>query len=197
MKTLSFFFFLLFGILITSAQTTEDTPKLSLEDGTISQQFDFINKKSTNYQGYKVVKRTWLNKIKKNINDSLSSLKTELLKANQSIDSQKKEYTALQVKLDKSNNQLDEVTVAKNNIPLFGGTIKKGTFKFLFFSITTFLIIALLSFIFLFKKSNSITKTTQIEFAELEQEFEDSRARALEREQVLNRKLQDELNKKK
>jgi len=54
-----------------------------------------------------------------------------------------------------------------------------------------------LFFAYKFKSSNSITKEANTKLAETEQEFEEHRKRALEREQQVRRKLQDEINKNK
>ncbi len=59
------------------------------------------------------------------------------------------------------------------------------------------LAMGLLLFLYQYKKSNEITKRTLQSYNELEAEHLNSKTRALEREQVLNRKLQDELNKQK
>jgi hypothetical protein len=54
-----------------------------------------------------------------------------------------------------------------------------------------------LIFTYRFRASNAITKEAKIKLAETEQEFEEHRKRALEREQQVRRKLQDEINKNK
>ena len=52
-------------------------------------------------------------------------------------------------------------------------------------------------FISKFKQSNSITIQTKETLKEVEEEFENHRKTALEREQKVRRQLQDELNKQK
>ncbi len=55
----------------------------------------------------------------------------------------------------------------------------------------------LLFFIYKYKNSNSTTKEAKKNLAEIEDEFDDHRRTALEREQKVRRQLQDELNKQK
>ena len=55
----------------------------------------------------------------------------------------------------------------------------------------------LLFFIFKYQSSLKGTKEAIANLEDLEKEFEDHRRRALEREQIINRKLQDEINKHK
>ncbi len=52
-------------------------------------------------------------------------------------------------------------------------------------------------FIFKFNQSNIITKQVKVRLQETEDEFDAHRKRALEREQKVMRKLQDEINKRK
>ena len=52
-------------------------------------------------------------------------------------------------------------------------------------------------FIFKFKRSNTLTKEAQEKLIDTEAEYDTHRQNALEREQQLRRKLQDELNKQK
>ena len=65
------------------------------------------------------------------------------------------------------------------------------------FSIIGALIVFLAIFIGRFKQSNSITKDIKNRLKETEEEFDNHRKVALEREQKVRRQLQDELNKQK
>ena len=73
--------------------------------------------------------------------------------------------------------------------------MKKADFKNLFWAIIAILAILLAFFIYQFKNSNSVTQSVKIQLADIEKEFDEHRKTALEREQKVMRKLQDELNK--
>ena len=75
--------------------------------------------------------------------------------------------------------------------------MSKAGYNVLMWSIIAGLLILLLFFIFKFKNSNAITRQAKFALAETEEEFEEHRKRALEREQKVMRRLQDELNKQK
>ena len=62
-------------------------------------------------------------------------------------------------------------------------------------SIIIALLVFLLVFIYKFKKSNVVTKMTKRALVDLENEYEEHRRVALEREQKVRRQLQDEINK--
>ena len=55
----------------------------------------------------------------------------------------------------------------------------------------------ILCIIYTLKNSNIITKQTNHKLTEIEQEFDSYRQKKLEEQQILRRKLQDEINKKK
>jgi len=59
------------------------------------------------------------------------------------------------------------------------------------------LLVLLILFIYKFKSSNSVTKIARNNLADIEEEFEEHRRNALEREQKVRRQLQDEINKQK
>ena len=66
--------------LFTEAQTnTTQADQLSLETGTIDEQFDYIIQKSNRYRDergrvYKVVRREWLNTLKSHTLDSIKAI---------------------------------------------------------------------------------------------------------------------------
>lgn len=172
-------------------EPTIDTPK------SIEEQFDFIYGNSGNYTQYKVIKQDWFNKLKKQTLDSLLKAEKELSVTEQKITSQQVEIKKSEKKLLTLNDELASISEEKDTMPFLGIKTTKKTFSTVVFSIIVLLIVLLVLFIFRFNRSNVITKTAQRNLKDLEVEFEDYRRRALEREQKVMRKLQDELNKKK
>jgi hypothetical protein len=80
---------------------------------------------------------------------------------------------------------------------LFGMQMSKGGYNALMWTIIAALFALLLLFIYKFKNSNSVTKQAKKVLLETEEEYEEYRRNALEREQKVRRQLQDELNKQK
>ena len=196
-KIISLVLFISFLQFSFAQQATEDEVNLSLDSGTIEQQFEFLQKKSSTYQIYRMIKKSHFTKIRTNVNDSLTAIKKQLNDANLSIVSQKKAYNTLQKEIDTVTADLTNVSETKNNISFLGMSLDKKAFKTIFWTIIAILSLILGFFIYSFKNANKITKSTLANFSELEDEYNNSKTRALEREQVLNRKLQDEINKNK
>ncbi len=194
MKTKTLILFtLLFTVSITFAQTV----KKFTDTGSVSNQFDNLIKNSNRYQDYKVVKTTWLLKLKSNVTDSISASKKEIITADKLINSQKKSIDSLKLAIHTSEATITNLNNEIQSISLIGMQLNKGTFKTLMFSVIVILTILLLFFITKFKQSNSITTQTKLDLKELDEEFEQHRKKALEREQKVRRQLQDELNKQK
>jgi len=185
----------LFSFQSINAQNTDK--ELSLDKGTISEQFEFIKKKSSNYQNYKVVKRVWLSQLEKHIADSLQAAKKRFIAANEQILAHQETIDKLKTELEFIKTDLAKVNEAKDSINFFGKPMQKSVYKISVWTVIILLLMVLSYFIYCFKNSNDVTKKTLLKHDELEKEYNTYRTRALEREQVLNRKLQDEINKQK
>jgi len=191
-----FYFFLcalFISVLNTSAQ--EAAKELSLTNSSVNEKFDYVITKSNNFQEFKVVKRAWLHTLKKQVLDSVNKQKGEIKTLAVIIEDQKSNTKKLESKIETLNNDITQVNTDKDNISFIGSDMKKGAFKNLFWGIISVLSILLLSFIYKFKNSNTVTQEAKAQLSELEKEYESHKKTALEREQKVMRKLQDELNK--
>ncbi|RZS92635.1 tRNA (guanine-N1)-methyltransferase [Aquimarina brevivitae] len=189
-------FVMLFSIFTLSAQ--EDlSAEEALNKAAIEDQFDILIQKSGRYQDYKVVKQIYLNKLKSNVTDSINNLETSLKERNSQIAQQKNTLDQLQKNLAETNEKLAVITNEKDSISFFGALLNKSTYRTIMWLIIVALLLLLGFFIFKFKNSNTITIQAKNSLADLEAEFEEHRRRALEREQKVMRKLQDEINKQK
>ncbi len=190
-------------LLNLSLLTAQNPPqeKLSLNSGTIDNQFEFVIKKSYTYKGngkiYKNVERYWLDALRAHTIDSLNAVKDQLNSTKQLVDNQDKEIQVLKTNLADTNSTLDQTNLEKNSMSLFGFLMSKTGYNVLLWSIIAGLLALLLFFIYKFNNSNAITRQAKFALSETEEEFEDHRKRALEREQKVMRRLQDELNKQK
>ncbi|UCE94842.1 MAG: tRNA (guanine-N1)-methyltransferase, partial [Flavobacteriaceae bacterium] len=194
---LFFTFFLSFSS-VSFGQTQEQTgPKPSLDNGTIESQFNYLYRKSSSYQEYKVVKKTSYQKIKGNVLDSLQSLKKDLGDTKELVEVQSNEIQSLKADLQTTNDNLTAVTKEKDNIKFLGMPMTKSGYNSLLWTIIFSLVALLLFFIFRFRSSNALTVQAKDLLNDTEKEFEAYKAKALEREQKVRRELQDELNKQK
>lgn len=169
---------------------------LSLDSGTIANQFQFIMAHSNTYQNNKVVKRSWLNTIKAHVLDSLKTLQKDLSSEQLLVGTQKDEIEGLKSKLASANERADSLDKEKGSISFLGSQMNKSAYKGLVWTIMAGLLGTLLFFLYRFRQSNVITVDTKKNLAELQDEFEAYKKRALEREQKVRRELQNVLNKR-
>lgn len=186
---------LLFNSFAFAENQTEESNKLSLDEGSIDSQFEYVIKKSNNYQEFEVIKKAWMYRLRAHVGDSLKLAASKLQESNTVISNQKAEIEALNVQLQTTNSELSQITNEKNSVSFLGMLINKNAYNALMWGIVAVLTALLVLFIIRFKASNLITNSTKLEYEELSYEFESFRKRALEREQMIKRELQDERNK--
>ncbi|WP_179335582.1 tRNA (guanine-N1)-methyltransferase [Winogradskyella costae] len=187
-----------FSFQTTIAQNdNDDDEKLSLNSGTIDNQFEFVIRRSNSWQDYKTVKKTWLYTLKAHTLDSLKAVHKDLTDTQAVVKKQVDEIETLKSNLSNTESTLNATNDEKDNISLFGIQTSKASYKILMWCIIGGLLALLLFFIYKFKGSNSATREAKHKLDEIETEFEEHRRNALEREQKVRRQLQDELNKQK
>lgn len=199
-KTLTFVIFsLLFYINVNAQETSTESEddKLSLTEGSIDNQFEYVIRRSNNFQEYKVVKRTWLNELKAHTLDTIKAIQKNLSDTQVVVEAQSNEILDLKDKLSTTNITLAATKEEKDNMSLFGMQMSKTGYNVLMWSIIACLLALLLFFIYKYRDSNAVTKLSKKSLVEIEEEFEEHRRNALEREQKVRRQLQDELNKQK
>ncbi len=199
LKILSIFLLALSLNVQTLEAQEQEAVELSLDKGTINNQFEYIYKKSGNYRAdgkrYEVVRVISLDKLRKNIADSLNAYaeKEESLKS--TIASQESTISSLNKNLSDTTNNLESVTEEKDSMSFLGMSVSKGAYNSILWTIIAGLLGLLLFFIYKFRQSNILTQEAKTSLTEVEEEYENHRRRALEREQKISRQLQDEINK--
>lgn len=202
MKGFRLSYLIIFSLLVSSltAQETTDTKQnLSLDKGSITSQFEYIIKKSGNYRSegkkYEVVRAISLDKLRKNVLDSIEGFNTKAADLKATIASNESTITSLNEQLKETSTNLKGVTEEKDSMSFLGISVSKGSYNTILWSIIAALLALMLFFMFKFRNSNVLTQEAKTSLSEVEQEYEDHRRRALEREQKISRQLQDEINK--
>jgi len=180
-----------------SQESNDEDDKLSLTEGTIDNQFEYVIRRSNSYQEFKVVKKTWLYELKAHTLDSLNAVHKELSDTQATVANQSKEIDQLKTDLANTKTNLENTNQEKDSMALFGIQMSKGGYNALMWTIIAALLVLLMFFIYKFKNSNATTKQAKKTLLETEEEYEEYRRNALEREQKVRRQLQDELNKQK
>lgn len=182
----------LFLISIASSKAQESSDSIgSLSDGTIDSQFDYIYNVSNNYQEYKVVKRTNLDKLKSNILDSMQTMRAEVLGLKTQIGSKNDSISSLNQVLQQSETAKEEAIAQKDNFSIFGIGIHKSVYSSFMWLLVAGLAGALGFFSFQYFRSFKKIKKAQKDLGEVQEEFDLHRKNTLERERKLKRELVD------
>ena len=197
--------FLVLTILIGFSSNSiyaQNNETQSINEGSINDQFEYILRKSGNFKGtngqaYEAVSRRMFLALQAHTIDSLKTIHEKLDNTRSTVETQQTEINTLKTDLGTTQSTLDATNLEKNNMSLLGLAMSKTSYNILMWSIIAGLLTLLLIFIFKFKNSNSVTKAAKKSLTETEEEFEEHRRSALEREQKVRRQLQDELNKQK
>ncbi len=176
--------------LQVSAQDSIEVRKNTLND-QMTQAFD----KSNSYQEYKVIKKTQLATLKRNILDSVSGFDKRINAQERELALQKSEIDSLGQNLKSTQQNLSDSKEKEDGIEILGILTSKATYNSIMWTIILVLLLISGFLFYRFLNSHKITNAAQLKMAEMEIELEDYRRNSLEREQKLRRKLQDEINK--
>ncbi|MEM9141396.1 MAG: tRNA (guanine-N1)-methyltransferase [Bacteroidota bacterium] len=190
----------LFAFQLNYAQGEESKQQeLSLDKGSIDSQFEYLYKKSGNYRAdgkrYEVVRVISLDKLRKNVLDSLNLQNKRKAELMATISGHEATISSVNKKLADTTSDLALVTEEKDSMSFLGLLVSKSTYNFILWTMIVVLLLLLLLFMYRFRRSNILTQEAKQNLSELETEYEDHRRRALEREQRISRQLQDEINK--
>jgi len=180
------------GIFLFSQETQE---KPSIGKGTIESQFNYVLYRSEKFEDYKLVKSWWLYTLRSQVLDTLKALHENLRDTQNLLSAKETEIDSLITVMQTLNNELDVALKEKSSMKLLGIKMDKIIYNSILWLIMAGLLVILLTFLVLFKRSNTVTERTKSELTEIRNEYEDYRKRALVREQQIVRQLYDEILK--
>ena len=172
-----------------SQENSED--KGSLNSGTIDSQFEYIYSVSNNFQEYKVVKRTNLDKLKSNILDSMVTMRKEVGDLKLLIVSEKDSIKNLNAILETAETEKQAAIDEKDNFSFLGMGIHKAVYSSMMWVLVAVLAGALAIFSFQYFTSFRKIKKAQKDLADVQEEFDNHRKNMLDRERKLKRELVD------
>lgn len=188
---------LLLALLVQniSAQSRLSKTEVEALPNTIENQFTKIYRLSNNWQEYKMIKRTHFTSFQKNILDSISTIKKDIVTKQLKIDEQLKNATLLKNEIITLKDSLATSIKKEDAFSFLGTFLDKNTYNTILWSIICALLAGLAFFIFKFKSSYFVIKETKNALTDVEDELEQYKRNAIDKEQKLRRQLQDEINK--
>ena len=146
---------------------------------------------------YRTIKERDLIAFKGIISDSLAVANAKSKRLNTQLSLQVRKMDSIQVLFNQISQNNAALEKEKNSMAFLGIPSTKSSYRVISWTLILSLLGGLLFFIFKFRNSNFLTQQAKSALEEMEQEFEQHRRWALDREQKLSRELLDERNKKK
>ncbi len=185
----------LYVIIVLFPVITIAQDDVQIIDRTLNTQMDEVFEKSNSYKEYKVIRKSELNTLRRNILDSIGELKQTIQNQQNNLEIQQATVDTLNLQLKSTDEELAISQEKEKSIQFLGILMSKTGYSALLFSIIGILILACAFLLYRFITSHKVIRNAELKIAEMEIEIEDYRRNSLEREQKLRRKLQDEINK--
>lgn len=190
-------FYIVFFSLLSYSQQQDTLRVKSALYGNLNEQFDFVFKKSVTYETNKIVSNTLFEHLKKSSLDSLDLYKSELDRIQNIYEAILVENDSLKAQSQAMEQELAAVNTNKKVVSVVGLSVNKSIFNIFFIVFGTLLILLLVVFVLKFKNAKSQADVAVENLSKIEEEFADYKRKSMEKEQILGRKLQDEINKNK
>ena len=185
----------LFSLLLVNVFAVKKDPNAWKAEVKLESQFTAFKKSASYWDGYFMYKEAQLNEFHKVLMDSVSELKVSIIANDSEIKKLQSDITVLAKAAVESQVKLDESFEKEGSLVTLGIQFDKTAFPALMYTITVILTLITLVAIFLFFRSNIVSRETKKVYDELYEEFDRQKKRGLERETKLNRELQTERNK--
>lgn len=174
----------------TAIAPVEEAKPTTLE-GVFQQLID----RSGAWQNFKMLDRGKLAAFQRSMTDSINGVRSQLVAEKQKVKENEATIKELNDKITEIQAALDQTKDQKDSVSFFGALVSKGLYNTIMWGIVLALASLLVLYIYKFSNGNVVTKKSINDLNELQEEYENYRKAAIEREQKVRRQLQDEINK--
>lgn len=174
----------------TAVAPVEEAKPTTLE-GVFQQLID----RSGTWQNFKMLDRGKLAAFQRSMTDSINGVRLQLVAEKQKVKENEATIKELNDKITEIQAALDQTKDQKDSVSFFGALVSKGLYNTIMWGIVLALASLLVLYIYKFSNGNVVTKKSINDLNELQEEYENYRKAAIEREQKVRRQLQDEINK--
>ena len=174
----------------TAVAPVEEAKPTTLE-GVFQQLID----RSGAWQNFKMLDRGKLAAFQRSMTDSINGVRSQLVAEKQKVKENEATIKELNDKITEIQAALDQTKDQKDSVSFSGALVSKGLYNTIMWGIVLALASLLVLYIYKFSNGNVVTKKSINDLNELQEEYENYRKAAIEREQKVRRQLQDEINK--
>lgn len=166
------------------AQAQTSMPQV-LDTATLEQQLDYMEERMNTYNGYRAVRNDIFLKMNNNSLDSLNTAKKEISQLEASLATTQSDMASLQETLQQTSEDRDLAIKNKNSLSFLGIQLNKTLYNAIMWIIILALVVLLVIFFLMFKRSFVVTRETTKDLEETRKEFESYRQQSRERYEKL------------
>ncbi len=163
---------------------------------TLSNQLREMIERAATQEDFRVIRQSSLMQFQANLLDSLSQLHQSQARTKAQIADLDKRLKKTEELLIKSESAYQELSSKRDSMELFGMPVNKASYQTIVLVLIVLLMMSTGFFYYRFSSRNGVTSRVEKLLHDTQDEFDQYKKRAIEREQKLKRELQDELNKK-
>lgn len=166
-------------------------------NGNLEDRFEYVFKKSSKYENYKVISISNFNYLRKSALDSINFYKQEIATSKAKIEDITAQVDNLNAELQSARAEINQLNESLKTTSFLGITLNKGLFNMIVFGVVSGLLLLLVLFIMKFRSAKTDSNVAIGNLSRVEDEYTEYKRKAMEKEQQLGRRLQDEINKNK
>lgn len=165
-------FFSLLFVIATSAVSGQTTAPEDWSKSPVRDQLNYIENRTRIYENFRAVREDMFQKLKTNINDTISQMQKRVTGLNKQTASLNSRIDSLNARLNSTKTNLDDITRSKNSINIFGMEVEKGTYNTIMWSIIIILLALLLIGFLVFQRNQRVVVNRNKDLDDLKNEFE-------------------------
>lgn len=192
MKKTLFIFIAAFISVASSAQLRKDSIKA---DPTLNGQYQLLLSKSRTLDGYKLINPDRLSLFWKNVRDTLNTTHKQLITTKKEAANHQNEITGLKKQVAGTETSLATSNAKLNEINFLGIGFTKSNYNIFVWGLIAVLAVGLTIVILRSARNIQEAKYRITLYEEINQEYQNYKVKANEKEKKLARELQDERNK--
>jgi uncharacterized membrane protein len=174
MKLITYKYLLIVAVMLSAVinGNSQNAMPEELNSSSIDGQIKYLEDKTRIYENYRAIREDMFLKINKNIRDTLTADRNKINELNNLASALKITYDSLNLILENTTANLNEMTATKNSISVIGIEINKTAYNTIMWSITGILLAVLAIGFLIFKRNLITTIRTGKELKDLREEFE-------------------------
>ncbi len=188
-------FFMLCGWALIITSNAQNMVALESKPHSLQERYYLMKTNSETYQDYKVIKEYILDGVWKITNDSLNKRDKQLADARAKNDTLQNKLSEAKAEVKSKTDSMADIVFAGSHINVLGKDFSKGAFLIISFIVFVLLALTITLLLLRQREMQKFVSESKLIMANLNNEYEEYKHKAVEKQIKLARDLQTERNK--